>query len=72
MLTQLMGRRDRRPERKGSGQPVLVHGVVRESDVKSTEPQRFGSLAGTAVAIIDDNRTNPDHPRALSRLMGDT
>src|SRR5260370_19553311 len=32
--------------------------LYRESEVKASEPQPVGTLAGRGVAIIDDNRTN--------------
>jgi len=58
MLSQLMGGEIGVESEKGAGSRFWFTALFRESEVKASEPQPVGTLAGTAVAIIDDNRTN--------------
>src|SRR6266849_1477604 len=58
MLSQLMGGEIGVESEKGAGSRFWFTALFRESEFKASEPQPVGTLAGTAVAIIDDNRTN--------------
>jgi signal transduction histidine kinase/DNA-binding response OmpR family regulator len=58
MLTQLMGGEVGVESEKGSGSRFWFTALFRESDSQVVEPQPVGTLAGTAIAIVDDNRTN--------------
>jgi signal transduction histidine kinase/DNA-binding response OmpR family regulator len=58
MLTQLMGGEIGVDSDKGRGSRFWFTALFRESEGRAVAPQPVGSLAGTTVAIIDDNRTN--------------
>ena len=58
MLTQLMGGEIGVDSTKGVGSQFWFTALFRESERASAASSTTGDLTGTAVAIIDDNRTN--------------
>jgi signal transduction histidine kinase/DNA-binding response OmpR family regulator len=58
MLSQLMGGEIGVESEKGAGSRFWFTALFRESQGKAAVPSSPADLTGTAVAIIDDNRTN--------------
>jgi signal transduction histidine kinase/DNA-binding response OmpR family regulator len=58
MLSQLMGGEIGVESEKGAGSRFWFTALFRESQGKAVVPSSSADLTGTAVAIIDDNRTN--------------
>src|ERR1700716_3175117 len=58
MLTQLMGGEIGVDSEKDAGSRFWFTAIFREAEGKQRAPQPALSLAGTFVAVVDDNRTN--------------
>jgi signal transduction histidine kinase/DNA-binding response OmpR family regulator len=58
MLAQLMGGEISIESEKGAGSRFSFTALFRESERKAPSPPPTASLSGTAIAVVDDNRTN--------------
>jgi len=67
MLAQLMGGEIGVDSEKGAGSRFWFTALFREGERKAPAPPPSASLSGTAVAVIDDNRTNRT---ILERYLG--